>query len=257
MSVDINLLKQLRDSTFAPLKDCREALIETNGDLAAATEFLKKKGAAQAAKKSDRETNEGAIKSRQVGNTVFAIKMACETDFVAKNDLFKDLTEALLEVISTHSGNISSLSELPADLAATCETLVQEFVGKIGENIKLADVFIHTAENNIYVYSHPGDKIVSIVCYKAIGDNAENVAKQAALQIAAMNPDYLSVEAIPADQRNALNEQFTAEVAASGKPADIVEKIVAGKLDKAFSENVLLEQSAIWDDAKKVKDYTN
>jgi elongation factor Ts len=107
----------------------------------------------------------------------------------------------------------------------------------------------------VFVYTHPGDKIVAIVDYAPQGDNAEGVAKQTALQIAAMNPEFLSVDSVPADARDALKVQFTEEVAASGKPADIVEKIVTGKLDKSFAENVLLEQPAIWDDSKKVKDF--
>lgn len=256
MTVDMNLLKQLRDATFAPLKDCKDALVEAQGNLDTAIELLKKKWAAQAAKKADRETNEGAIKTRVVDNRVYAIKMACETDFVAKNDLFHDLTDALLDAISSHTADVDNIDALPADLRSTCETLTQEFVGKIGENIKFADVYIHNASNNVFVYNHPGDKLVAILYYTAISDAAEQIAKQTALQIAAMNPEYLSVDNIPADVRESMQAEFSAEVAASGKPADIVEKIVAGKLDKAHSENVLLEQAAIWDDSKKVKDFT-
>lgn len=249
----MNLLKQLREITFAPLKDCKEALDESAGDLDGAIEVLKKKGAAQAAKKADRETNEGAIKTRIINGRVYAITMACETDFVAKNDLFQDLTSNLLDAIASIETDTASIDQLPADIKATCDGLVQEFVGKIGENIKLANVYIRNAEH-AYAYSHPGDKLVAIVYYTPITEQAETVAKNAALQIAAMNPEYLSIENVPADARQAMADEFSAEVAASGKPADIVEKIVAGKLEKAFAENVLLEQSAIWDDSKKVKE---
>ena len=107
------------------------------------------------------------------------------------------------------------------------------------------------------VYTHPGDKLVAVLYYTPSGDNADAIAKQAALQIAAMNPEFLSVDTIPAEQRDALKAQLVAEVAASGKPAEIIEKMVSGKLDKAFAENVLLEQPAIWDDSKKVKDFAN
>lgn len=255
MSIDINLLKQLRDATFAPMKDCKEALVETSGDLDAAIEFLKKKGAAQVAKKADRETNEGAIKTLVKGNTVYAVKVVCETDFTSGNDLFKALTDDILQAVATHTSDINSVDELPASIKEACDAIIGEFVGKIGENTKLADAYIHTADN-VYVYTHPGDKIVAIVDYKPLNDKAETAAKQVALQIAAMNPEYLSVETVDQDKKDMLKEQFVAEVAASGKPADIVEKIVAGKLDKAFAENVLLEQSAIWDDSKKVKEAT-
>ena len=111
MSVDMNLLKQLRDTTFAPLKDCKEALEATNGDLDAAIEWLRKKGAASAAKKADRETNEGAVKTRVVGNTIYAITLACETDFVAKNDHFQQLADTLLDTLATQPREIASIAE--------------------------------------------------------------------------------------------------------------------------------------------------
>lgn len=117
-------------------------------------------------------------------------------------------------------------------------------------------MYVHTTDKNVFVYSHPGDKIVSIVYYSPVeGDSdSETVAKQVALQIAAMNPDYLSLETVPADVKEKVKAELAAEVAASGKPVDMVEKIVAGKFDKAFADSVLLEQAAIWDDSQKVKD---
>jgi elongation factor Ts len=155
-------------------------------------------------------------------------------------------------MVASH-GDVATLSDLSDDVKAACDARVQECVGKIGENIKLLDVYINTAPH-AYVYSHPGDKIVAIVYYTPISEQAETLAKQTALQIAAMNPDYLSKESIPADIKQAAIDAATAEMAGSNKPADMIEKIVTGKVDKAFSENVLMEQSAIWDDSKKVKD---
>lgn len=257
MAVDMTLLKQLRDTTFAPMKDCKEALDNAGGNLEAAIEFLKKKGALQASKKADRETNEGMIKTLTKGNTVYAVKVVCETDFTSGNDLFKVLVQDLLDTISTITTDIDSVEQLPADIAAKCESLIQDFVGIIGENTKLAQVYIHTAPSKVIVYTHPGDKLVAVLYYTPSGDNADAIAKQAALQIAAMNPEFLSVDTIPTEQRDALKAQLVAEVAASGKPAEIIEKMVSGKLDKAFAENVLLEQPAIWDDSKKVKDFAN
>ena len=254
MSVDMDLLKKLREITFAPLKDCKDALIESNWDLDAAIEWLKKKGALQAAKKADRETKEWAIKVRIEGNKVFAIKMATETDFVVKSDFFAKLLEDLLNTVSTCQQDIASINELPEDIKVKCDELVHEFVGKIGENTKLADVYLHTTDKNIYVYTHPGDKIVSIVYYSSLAENAESIAKQVALQIAAMNPDYLSLETIPSEVKEKLLAELTEEVKASGKPADMIEKIVAGKFEKAFADSVLLEQPAIWDDSQKIKD---
>ncbi len=252
-SVDMNLLKKLRDTSFAPLKDCKEALVESNGDFDAAMEWLKKKWASQAAKKADRETNEGIVKVVNDNNRVVGIKVACETDFVTKNDLFIDLTNRLLEEVKKYDKDFSSLDQVDENTKQSWDALVHETVGKIGENIKLDDAFIRT--ENAFVYTHPGDKIVAVVYYKSLSDNAEEVAKNIALQIAAMNPEYLSMDTVPADKVSQAKEAISAEVAASGKPAEIIEKIVAGRLDKEFSDFVLLEQSAIWDDSKKVKDF--
>lgn len=167
MVVDMNLLKQLRDTTFAPMKDCKEALDNSGGDLNGAIEFLKKKGALQASKKADRETNEGMIKTLTKGNTVYAVKVVCETDFTSANDLFKTLVQDLLDAVSTITTDVESVEQLPADVAAKCESLIQDFVGIIGENTKLEQVYIHTAPSKVVAYTHPGDKLVAIVDYTA------------------------------------------------------------------------------------------
>lgn len=252
-SVDMNLLKKLRDASFAPLKDCKEALVEANGDFDAAMEWLKKKGASAAAKKADRETNEGVVKVINDGNRVVGIKIACETDFVAKNDLFIELTQNLLNEVKSYDKDFASLDQVDEVAKEKWNALVHEFVGKIGENVKLADAFIRSAK--AFVYAHPGDKIVAVVYYQGTGDDAETVAKNVALQIAAMNPDYMSMDHVPAEKVQEVKDAISAELASSGKPADIIEKIVAGRIDKEFSDNVLFEQAAIWDDSKKVKEH--
>lgn len=257
MAVDMELLKKLREITFAPLKDCKEALEAANGNIDEAIERLKKKWALQAAKKADRETKEWAIKTLVANNKIYVIKMATETDFVVKNEFFGALLDDLLKAVSASDKDVSSFDELSEEIKSACEGLVHEFVGKIGENTKLADVYIHAIPEKAFVYTHPGDKIVSVVYYSANDEaNAEQAAKQTALQIAAMNPDYLSLETVPAEEKDKIRAQLTEEVAASGKPADMVEKIVAGKFDKAFADSVLMEQAAIWDDSQKVKDAT-
>lgn len=251
----MNLLKKLRDESFAPLKDCREALVETNGDFDAALEWLKKKGASAAAKKADRETNEGVVKVMKDGDRVVGIKIACETDFVTKNDLFKDLTERLFEEVKAYGKDFASLDQADEASRTQWVAMVNEVVGKIGESIKLVDAFTHT--ESAFVYTHPGDKIAAILYYKGLSDDAETIAKNVALQIAAMNPEYLSMDDVPFEKVTHAKEVISAELAGSGKPADIIEKIVAGRLDKEFADFVLLEQSAIWDDSKKVKEFTN
>lgn len=186
---------------------------------------------------------------------MIGIKIACETDFVAKNEMFVELTGNLLNAVKSYDKDFASLADADESAKASWDAMVHEFVGKIGENVKLADAFIRT--ENAFVYAHPGDKIVAIVYYKGLGDQAETVAKNVALQIAAMNPEYMSMNSVPADKVSAVKEAITAELASSGKPADIIEKIVVGRLDKEFSDNVLFEQAAIWDDSKKVKEFVS
>lgn len=157
--------------------------------------------------------------------------------------------------MKTYGKDFASLDDADEEARNKWTALVHEVVGKIGESIKLTDAFIRT--ENAFVYSHPGDKIAAIVYYKGLSDDAESAAKNVALQIAAMNPEFLSMDSVPAEKVNAAKEAISAELASSGKPADIIEKIVAGRLDKEFADNVLLEQPAIWDDSKRVKEFVN
>lgn len=251
MKVDINLLKKLRQETNAPLKDCKEALIEAEWDIEKAKQILKKKWALKAAKKADRETNEGIVKVKEFddGNIVW-VKLACETDFVAKNELFHKLAEELINVIKSYNKEVASLSEIDDKFFnENIKPLIDEYIGKIWENIRLLDAFVR--KWNAYVYSHPWNKIVSIVFYEG---NDENIAKEVALQVAAMNPKYISVEDIPSDVIEELKQKYREELKDSWKPEDIIDRIIEGKLKKDFSEEVLLEQPYIRDETKKVKD---
>lgn len=249
MAVDIHLLKQLRDATFAPMKDCKDALVEANGDLEAAQEILRKKGIMKAGTKTDRATNEGIVKVIQKDGWVAGLKLLCETDFVAKNDDFIKLSDTLLDKLLASKKTVQSLEEIDVKLLEEMNTMVAEFVGKIGENMKLADAILDN--QHAFVYNHPGNKVASIVYYE--GGN-EDVAKELALQVTAMNPTYLSFESVPADYRNQLMEEFKKEMEGSNKPANIIENIIDGKLKKSLAELVLFEQEYIRDAAKKIKE---
>ena len=256
--VDINLLKQLRQSTNAPLKDCKEALIESEGDFDKAVEILKKKWALKAAKKADRQTNEGIVKVIKEDDVIVGIKLACETDFVAKNDTFMELADKILSLIKDYvkSNNIEKIEgvdNLPEELKKQIiEELIPEYIGKIWENIRLLDVFVR--RGNAYVYAHPGNKVVAVVFYKCNWQDCEQEAKEVALQVAAMSPEYLTKELIPSDILEKIKEEFKAELANSGKPDDIIDRIVQWKLSKWFNEVVLMEQPYIRDDSKLIKD---
>lgn len=245
--VDMWLLKELRAATNAPLKDCKQALEESGNDYAAAQEWLKEKWILKAASKADRVTKEWVVVVKTFWNKTVGVKLACETDFVAKNDIFRWLAISVLEIASK-SWPISSVTELDATIKNEIDEMLQSNFVAIGENMQVADLFVREWTNIAYV--HPGDKLVAVVFY----DGDEQKAKAAAMQIAAMNPTYLHVEDIPVEQRNEAKDRYTEEVAASGKPADIVEKIVAWKLAKEWSEIVLLEQASIMDETKKVSE---
>jgi len=248
--VDMQLLKRLRETTFAPLKDCREALIESNWDFDKAQDVLKEKWMSKASKKADRLTNEWLIKVIQKDWRVYALKLLCETDFVAKNENFRTLFDELMDKVCTIKNDVDNLSWVEEWLLTEMNWMVNEFIWKLGENTKLEDVVV--SNKNAYVYNHPWNKVASIIYYT--GD--ENIAKELALQVAAMNPEYLSFDSVPQSYRDELLEKFKSEMIDSGKPANIVEQIITGKLQKHLSDLILLEQEYIRDNAKKIKDIT-
>lgn len=237
--------------TKAPFKDVKDALEEANGDLDKAVEILKQKWAAKAAKKADRETKEGIVKVIEDEKWIYGVKLACETDFVAKNDMFLELADKILQLVRESGAFFSNLDEAPQNLKQQVVELVQEYIGKIGENLRALDLFALPKEQQAYVYVHPGNRVVAIVFYEW-GD--KDIAKEVALQVAAMNPSYLDVEGVPEDEKQAMRARFAQELEDSGKPADIIDRIVDGKFAKAYEEIVLMEQPYIRDDSQKIKD---
>lgn len=249
MQVDLNLLKRLREVTFAPLKDCKDALIQAEGDFDKAQEILKEKGMSKAWKKADRETNDGVVKVKKVWDKNIWIKLACETDFVSRNENFHELADKIIDILSSYSWELTNITEIDEwFLNNKIIPLIQEHIWKIWENIRLIDVFVKIWKS--YIYAHPWDKVVAIIYYN--GDN-EDIAKEIALQVAAMNPDYLDIKSIPQNIINEMKAKFAEEMAGSNKPSDMIEKIIEWKLMKSYSDFVLLEQLYIRDDTKKIK----
>ena len=247
MSVDMKLLKELRGLTHAPLNDCKKALEASEWDMNGAQDWLRERGALKAAKNADRETHEWIVMIKQIDDLIVGLKLACETDFVAKNDTFKDLASQIIDLVAGY-GAVSSFESLDQDKKDELNKVLQDNFVTIGENMQIADVF--TSSDAGYIYTHPGDKVAAVVYYE--GD--AEAAKQVALQVAAMNPSYLSVEDVPATETAEMKSEFEEEMKDSGKPAEILENIIKGKMSKRYSEFVLLEQTSIFDDSKKVKD---
>lgn len=248
MKIDINLVKQLREATFAPLGDCKNALVEAGGDFDRAQEILKEKGIAKAGKKADRETKEGLVFVRKNGDYTVLAKLLCETDFVAKNEMFLDLFDQVFAILFELNSEVVSLEDLDPAVLDRLNVLVHEAVGTIGENMKLSEV--HITKEPVFAYVHPGNKVVSIVYYTG----AEDAAKELALQVAALNPEYLSFDEIPVAEVEKLAAEFTQELKDAGKPENMIAQIVKGKVDKAFADSILLEQEYIRDGSKKVKE---
>ena len=246
---NIELLKQLREISFAPLKDCKEALAEANDDLALAQDILRKKGISKAGNRADRETKEGIVRAEVREGKIVGLKLSCETDFVAKNENFQELFNALFDALAQQTKEITTLEDIDPTVYEKINADVQEFMGKTGENMKIGDVLVTTKKG--YVYNHPGNKVATIVYYEG---EQEDTAKELALQITAMNPMYVSFDQADQNEIAKMTEEFTAELKAAGKPEAMIAQIVDGKVKKTLAESVLLEQEYIRDGAKKVKE---
>lgn len=233
-------VKELRDRTGISVMQCRKALEEAEGDMEKAIVILKKQAGAVAAKKGGREALAGIIVAKKVASKVVALTLNCETDFVAKNADFLTLANTLLETAVT-SGKDAAEKQ--------AAELIPEAVQKIGENIKLGSVTEKSGGGIFGVYIHDG-KLGTIVELKG-GDEA--IAKDIAMHVTAMKPEYTTMEEVPADAAANAKEVFAKEVDTT-KPADMQEKILAGKTDAYFRERVLLEQGFFKDTSIKVKD---
>jgi len=245
----IELLKQLREITFAPLKDCKEALAEAGDNLEKAQEILKKKGIAKAGNRAERETKEGIVKITEIGGKTVWLKLLCETDFVAKNENFQALFDSVLAKIAQGDKEITALEDLDPAIAEAVENEVKEFVGKTGENMKIGDVLV--TGKKAFIYNHPGNKVATLIFFEGGNDEA---AKEVALQVTAMNPTYVSFDQVDQNEVAKMKEEFSAELKAAGKPEAMITQIVDGKIKKALADFVLLEQEYIRDGSKKLKE---
>lgn len=269
MSISAQEVKRLREMTGVGMMDCKEALTETAGDFDKAVEFLRKKGLSKAAKKADRETKEGLVHAQIVaGKTGAMLELNCETDFVARGTDFVAMVEGLTgQMAAAAPGSPVSaawLLEQPffGDKAATVQAGLAALIAKLGENMKLARAVRYDLQGHglVYAYIHPGARVgVLIETRCAKGETAARaefvqVTRDMAMQVAAAQPRF--VGRAEADQAEIEKEKeiFRAQMESSGKPAQVIEKIVEGKIDKFFNETCLLEQPFIKDQDRKVSD---
>ncbi|MBR2769758.1 MAG: elongation factor Ts [Solobacterium sp.] len=258
MAITAAQVKQLRDETGAGMMDCKKALTETDGNMEAAKDWLRKKGISKAEKKEGRTAAEGLSRVIADGNKAVMVEINTETDFVAKNDKFLALLEETVTVIKE-----SNPKDVEAALAVNVGdgTLNDQFINAtaiIGEKIKLRrfDV-VEKADDEIFgVYMHNGGQISALTVLK--GGDAQ-VAKEMAMQVASMTPTYVSRSEMPAEviahEKEILLEQMNNDPAMAKKPENVKEKIVEGRLSKNLEDLCLVDQIFFLDQDKKVGQY--
>ena len=247
-------VKILRERTNAGMMDCKKALEASNGDMDKAIDWLRENGKAKAAKKEARIAAEGTTKIVQNDNTTVIIEMNSETDFVASNAEFKTAVDEIANaILSSDVQTMEEANELTVDGVSVHDYIVN-LTAKIGEKLtfrRFARISKSTDEC-IGVYSHMGGRIGVVALLK--GNNVE-VAKDVAMHTAAMNPGYVTREDVPEDVKAHEENVIKAEVMKEGKPENIAEKMVAGRMNKFFKENCLVEQEFIKDSSMTVGDY--
>ncbi|MBO5121323.1 MAG: elongation factor Ts [Bacilli bacterium] len=247
-------VKELREKTGAGMLDCKKALEENNGDMEKAIDWLREKGIAKAAKKESRIAAEGLCQIKVDGNTAVILEVNSETDFVAKNEEFTNFVDYLADQILAN--DVTTVEDVLAinDGGETINDKLVALVAKIGEKISFRRFEKVTKEDdsNFGTYKHMGGKIGVIVVVK--GAN-EEVAKDVAMQACAMNPTGLNRESIPAEVVEREAKIIKEQVMAEGKPEEIAEKMVTGRLNKFYKEVCLVEQAFIKDSGMSVADY--
>ena len=247
-------VKILRERTNAGMMDCKKALEASNGDMDKAIDWLRENGKAKAAKKEARIAAEGTTKIVQNDNTTVIIEMNSETDFVASNAEFKTAVDQIANaILSSDVQTMEEANELTIDGVSVHDYIVN-LTAKIGEKLtfrRFARISKSTDEC-IGVYSHMGGRIGVVALLR--GNNVE-VAKDVAMHTAAMNPGYVTREDVPEDVKAHEESVIKAEVMKEGKPENIAEKMVAGRMNKFFKENCLVEQEFIKDSSMTVGDY--
>lgn len=243
MAITASLVKELRERTGAGMMDCKKALTEAGGDIEAAIEEMRKSGMAKAAKKAGRVAAEGGVVIKQDGGKAVIIEVNSETDFVANDDNFKAFATDVADIaLAEQSTDVEALMAAPMG-GETVETSRQQLIQKIGENINVRRFEILTSDAVVGAYQH-GARIGVLVEVEG-GDEA--LAKDIAMHIAASRPVCVSEDQVPQETLDKEKEIFSAQAAESGKPPEIIEKMVTGRIAKFLKEITLLGQPFVKD----------
>ncbi|MGL4806426.1 MAG: translation elongation factor Ts [Bacteroidales bacterium] len=253
MAVTMADITKLRKMTGAGMMDCKNALNEAEGDFDKAMEIIRKKGQAVAAKRSDREASEGCVLAESNGDFAAIVALKCETDFVAKNEEFVALTKQILDAaIASKPASIEELNALTIG-DSTIAQLVVDKIGSTGEKMEVGYYEFISAPSTV-AYIHPGNKLATLVGFNLPEVDAQ-VAKDVAMQAAAMNPVALNKEAVPAEVAQKEFDIAREKAREEGKPEEMLDKIAQGRMNKFYQESTLLEQAFIKDGKVSVANY--
>lgn len=251
----MDLIKQLRERTGAGIADCKVALEEAGGDLQAAADVLRKKGVAKAAKRADREAAEGLIiaGTDDAHTEGYLIEVNSETDFVSRNDQFRGFANQLFELVKAEKpAGREALLGLALD-GSTVQEKIDLMTGTIGEKIDVKNVAVMAIDGGVVQsYIHGDGRIGVLIALSGTAD--AELARDIAMQIAAANPRYITSDEVSAEDIEKEKDVYREQLKNEGKPEEMIEKIIGGKLGKFYEEICLVEQVFIKDDKKKVKD---
>jgi len=256
MAITAQLVKELREKTGAGMMDCKKALVETNGDIDAAVDFLREKGLSSAAKKADRIAAEGTTYILSEGNEAVILEVNAETDFVAKNEKFQVLVAELAQLILANKPeSVEAALELTNADGVKVVDLISTAVATIGEKINLRrfEVKTKTEADAFGSYLHMGGRIGVLVVLE--GSTDESAAKDVAMHIAAINPQYVSRDEVSEEVVDRERKVLTEQALNEGKPENIVAKMVEGRLGKFFEDVCLLDQTFVKNSDQKVRDF--
>ena len=257
MAITASDVNKLRQQTGAGMMDCKNALVESNGDFEAAIDILRKKGQKIAAKRGDNEAKEGIVLAQASadGKSGVILTLNCETDFVAKNEGYVSLVQSLVDIaLAKNPATVDELMSLSYDERLSVSEKITEQIGVIGEKLDLSNYAVVNSEK-VVAYNHPGNQLATLVGFSSDGSDMNEVGRQVAMQVAAMNP--IAIDKSGVDENTISRElEIGKELAIQeGKPAEMADKIAQGRLNKFFKENTLLSQQFIRDEKVTVEQF--
>ncbi|HCY4586645.1 TPA: elongation factor Ts [Staphylococcus aureus] len=245
-TISAKLVKELREKTGAGMMDCKKALTETDGDIDKAIDYLREKGIAKAAKKADRIAAEGLVHVETKGNDAVIVEINSETDFVARNKGFQELVKEIAnQVLDTKAETVEALMETTLPNGKSVDERIKEAISTIGEKLSVRRFAIRTKTDNdaFGAYLHMGGRIGVLTVVE--GSTDEEAARDVAMHIAAINPKYVSSEQVSEEEINHEREVLKQQALNEGKPENIVEKMVEGRLRKYLQEICAVDQDFV------------